>query len=194
MAVEPGSAEVADLYLRAVESPTTDVLQVVFPLELGTAREWARRIDAVTGALQARCAGGGELLAAAAFHPDWTWSEADAAALVPAFRRSPFAAVQWTRLRVLAEARGPGGADRYVTRAEANALLNAVSGSAVSGSAVSGGAVSGGASGVSDSAPNVAERNFIAARRGLLPRIEAALADIYADRDRLLAGLGYRSA
>ncbi len=96
--------------LEIADDPKQVVAQVIFPLiEVGPV-EWRRFCHDLTALGHCR-RGGRDALAVAPLHPELGFSPIRDEALIPLFRRTPDATIQWVRLDALAdiyEGRGNG--------------------------------------------------------------------------------------
>lgn len=148
-----------ELMLRVAADETQVVAQVIFPLIEVEPEAWIRFCDELTALGHAR-RGGPAVLAFAALHPRLAYSDQNAFAMVPLFRRSPDPTIQWVRLDGLEKIyEGRDSEVRFVDPANILTFLR-------------------------DAPPprpplydRIAETNRKMARRMGLPRVEAMLAE-----------------
>lgn len=159
-----------ELMLRIAADATQVVAQVILPLIEVEPEPWIRFCDELTalGHARLRDAGSGPaVLAFAALHPRLAYSDQNAFAMVPLFRRAPDPTIQWVRLDGLEKIyEGRDSEVRFVDPANVLEFLR-------------------------DAPPprpplydRIAETNRKMARRMGLPRVEAMLAEYHADAQR----------
>jgi hypothetical protein len=155
-----------ELMLRIAADETQVVAQVILPLIEVEPEAWIHFCDELTALGHAR-RGGPAVLAFAALHPRLAYSDQNAFAMVPLFRRSPDPTIQWVRLDGLEKIyEGRDSEVRFVDPAHILEFLR-------------------------DAPPprpplydRIAETNRKMARRLGLPRVEAMLAGYAADAQR----------
>jgi hypothetical protein len=155
-----------ELMRRIAADETQVVAQVILPLVEVEPEAWIRFCDELTALGHAR-RGGPAVLAFAALHPRLAYSDQNAFAMVPLFRRSPDPTIQWVRLDGLEKIyEGRDSEVRFVDPANILAFLR-------------------------DAPPprpplydRIAETNRKMARRMGLPRVEAMLAEYATDAQR----------